>query len=187
MPKLTDSKFSPLSVVRDHYATYYSYRSHRVGGSDFVLTLFVPLIFLDVASSLRLSLASASALLLGIALTGILITTILVAIVFVPSALSAASKQLDHRPALSQRCILLEELLANASYAALATIVALILLVTVPSTHGTAKSILSTFVLTASLHATIVLMMVVKRYYLVTKASIVEARTTGANSSSSHS
>lgn len=147
----------------------------------------MPLIFLDIVSSLRLSLASTSALLLGIIMTGILITAILVAIVFVPSALSTASRQLNHGSALFQRCTLLDELLANASYTALATIGALILLMAGVSTHGVAKSILSAFALTASLHAVIVLMMVVKRYYLIARASIAAARTAWADDSSPHS
>lgn len=177
----TASKFSPLAIVRDHYATYYSYRTKRTSRGDYLGSILVPLAVMVLASAFGFSPSNTTSLLLGIAMATTIVLTALVSTVFVPNTLAAIDRRFGRGPERSQRCILLKELLANVSYTGLTAIGSIIIIFIAASSSGITKSYSSDIAIALSVHTLMILMMVFKRHYLMTQSSIVTVMTGGAS------
>jgi hypothetical protein len=173
------NKASPGSIIRAHRQTYISAPTGRRRLRDNVQFEIVPLLAVGVSAYFRLQLpTAASGALIAVAafLSAFLFTTMV-------SLWSRAADLPDGgqeaTAEFTRRIQDLEDLAANSAYAALVCIAAAVVFVVASFGHGWVRIVSTAAGLALGLHLFLILLMVMKRVFTQTQASLLRAKTGG--------
>lgn len=171
------SKASQLGIIRTHRASYVSGRSGRKRVRDHLLFEVLPLAAAAVLAYFRVKLpAPASGALIAVAaFLSVFLYTVMV------SLWSRAGDLADSAPVPSQELTKqtkdLEELAANSAYAALVCVLAAGVFVVAAIGHRWVLIVSTAIGLGLAVHLLLVLLMVMKRVFVQTQASLLRAST----------
>ena len=172
-----DFKADPRNIIRAHRRTYLDAGTGRTRWQDRLTFEGVPLVafVLCVIFNVQLKSAAGVGLLTVMGLLSVFLFGVVVQVS--ARAMDLADERPERGPATSEHAINLEELAANAAYAALVCIFAAVVFVIVSiSTHWVLR-VSSALGLALGVHLVRVLLMVMKRVFALTQSQLRRART----------
>jgi hypothetical protein len=173
-------KANPWKLIQQHYRTLRDYRTEEVRRRDWALFVGVPVVVFIVCLLLDLHLPKGASI-------GLLTTAGVLTAFFFGVMLQIAGRALewaDSRPPVgpetSWQAQFLQEIAANAGYAALVSILAAAVFVgALISTGPTALTLSSSFGIALAVHLALMLSMVLSRVYALTVNRLTDARVGG--------
>jgi hypothetical protein len=172
-------KANPAVIVSAHYKTFVDGPSGDPRWQDFAVFLGLPAVAGAVCIWQGVELPASAGVGL-LTLSGLLSAFLFGALMTVSErALNWADSEPTRGKATSQQASYLEELAANAAYASLVCIAAAIAFLVVGVSDGVVLEISSALGIALGLHMALVLLMVMRRVFLVTQSRLNDARTLG--------
>lgn len=170
-------KASPRSLIQAHYATLVDARTGKSRLQDHAVFEILPILAFVAGWILGVSLSTpaSAALLTVLGLLGAFLFGVMLQIS--ERALFWADAEPEPGPDTSRQAIFLEEIAANAGYAALISICAAAVFVVTSMTGDTALVIFSAFGLALAVHLVLVLLMVMVRVFALTQQRLLDSRT----------
>lgn len=173
-------KANPWKLIQQHYRTLRDYRTEEVRKRDWALFVGAPVIVLVACIWLRLHLPKGASV--GLLTTAGVLTAFFFGVMLQIAA--RALEWLDERPPVgpetSWQAQFLQEIAANAGYAALVSVLAAALFVgSLIATGSTALTVLSSLGIALAVHLALMLSMVLTRVYALTVNRLTDARVGG--------
>lgn len=172
-----DMKANPLVIIRAHHASYVSAQTDRPRVWDYLQLDVLPAI---IGIACGLANVQVNATVGGSILT---VAALLSAFLF-GVMLQISQRALDYAdsnpypgPRTSEHAAFLEEISANSAYAALVCIMTSIAFVVIVSTSGLLQRCVVGLGIALGVHMIFILLMVMKRVFLLTQARLTAART----------
>ena len=171
------SKIDPRSIIRAHRATYVDARTGRRRVGDILLMEGLPAAVL--VAMLVLSVELTRAMAVGLLTVTGLLSALLFGVMLQVSerAMDWSDSRPEPGPGTSSHAIYLEELAANAGYASLTAIFAAIAYVAASVTKGWPLKVSTAIGVALGLHLVLVLLMVMRRVFALTRERLNRART----------
>jgi len=172
-------KANPLVIVSAHYKTFVDGPSGTLRWQDFGVFVGLPIVagIICIWQGMKLPASAGVGLL---TLSGLLSAFLFGALMTVSErAMSWADSEPPRGKATSEQASYLEELAANAAYASLVCIAAAVVFLVVSVSHDLVLEISSALGIALGLHMALVLLMVMRRVFLVTQGRLNDARVLG--------
>lgn len=172
-------KANPVVIVSAHYRTFVDGPSGKPRWQDFGAFVGLPVFAgaICIWQGVKLPESAGVGLL---TLSGLLSAFLFGALMTVSErAMSWADSEPPRGKATSRQAAYLEELAANAAYASLVCIVAAVAFLVVSVSHGVLLEVSSALGIALGLHMALVLLMVMRRVFLVTQSRLNDARVLG--------
>jgi hypothetical protein len=172
-----DIKVDPLSIVRAHRKTYVNASTGRPSQMDRIVLEVAPVAFAAISLILDIKLKPGASIAMLTA-AGILSALLFSLMLQVSErAISWADDAPKPGSETSRHAQYLLELAANSGYTSLIAVLLVCILVGASTTHGWALRILSALALATSAHLILLMLMIMKRVFVLTAERLRYART----------